>query len=86
MSKIELIQGDCLEKIKEIPDDSVDLTITSPPYFNAKEYSRYNSVSEYMCQMKSIFSGVLEKTKESRMCVVNISPILVEREKRVDCC
>ena len=82
MSKIELIQGDCLEKMKEIPDGSIDLTVTSPPYFNAREYSRYDSVGEYMCQMKSIFSGVFEKTKESRMCVVNISPILVEREKR----
>lgn len=79
---IQLLQGDCLEKMKDIPDGSIDLTVTSPPYFNAREYSRYDSVGEYMRQMKSIFSGVFEKTKESRMCVVNISPILVEREKR----
>jgi modification methylase len=30
--KITLIQGDCLEKMKGIPDGSVDLIITSPPY------------------------------------------------------
>ena len=31
MPKIELIQGDCLELMKDIPDGSVDLIITSPP-------------------------------------------------------
>lgn len=30
--KIELIHGDCLEKMKDIPDGSVDLVLTDPPY------------------------------------------------------
>jgi site-specific DNA-methyltransferase (adenine-specific) len=30
--KIELIHGDCLEKMKDIPDDSIDLICTDPPY------------------------------------------------------
>jgi site-specific DNA-methyltransferase (adenine-specific)/modification methylase len=29
---INLMQGDCLERMKEIPDGSVDLVLTSPPY------------------------------------------------------
>ena len=32
MSKIELIQGDCLEKMKDIEDGSVDMVLTDPPY------------------------------------------------------
>ena len=32
MSKIELIQGDCLEKMKDIPDGSIDSIVTDPPY------------------------------------------------------
>ena len=32
MPKIELIQGDCLELMKDIPDGSVDAIITDPPY------------------------------------------------------
>jgi DNA modification methylase len=31
-SKIELMKGDCLERMKEIPDGSVDLILTDPPY------------------------------------------------------
>lgn len=32
MSIIDLRQGDCLEVMKSIPDNSVDLVLTSPPY------------------------------------------------------
>lgn len=30
--KITLIHGDCLEKMKEIQDKSIDMTLTDPPY------------------------------------------------------
>ena len=32
MLTIELIQGDCLEKMKDIPDGSVDAIITDPGF------------------------------------------------------
>lgn len=32
MSKLNLMLGDCLELMKEIPDNSVDLVLTDPPY------------------------------------------------------
>jgi DNA modification methylase len=28
---IELINGDCLEEMKKIPDGSIDLVLTDPP-------------------------------------------------------
>ena len=34
--------GDCLERMKEIPDGSVDLTVTSPPYDNLRSYNGNN--------------------------------------------
>lgn len=30
--KLELIQGDCLEEMKNVPDGSIDLVLTDPPY------------------------------------------------------
>ena len=42
MSK--LIQGDCLEAMKDIPDGSVDLTVTSPPYDNLRSYNGNNEL------------------------------------------
>jgi len=32
MSEVTLMQGDCLERMKEIPDGSVDMVLTDPPY------------------------------------------------------
>ena len=33
------INGDCLKELKKMPDESVDLIITSPPYHNLRVYS-----------------------------------------------
>lgn len=37
--KYKLIWGDCLKKMKIIPDGCVDLTITSPPYDDLRVYN-----------------------------------------------
>ena len=34
----KLILGDCLDKMKDISDNSIDLTVTSPPYDNLRTY------------------------------------------------
>lgn len=39
---ISLMLGDCLERMKEIPEGSVDLTVTSPPYDNLRSYNGNN--------------------------------------------
>jgi len=39
---MKLYNGDCLEVMKNIPDNSVDLTVTSPPYDNLRTYNGNN--------------------------------------------
>ena len=39
---MRLLHGDCLEQMKDIPDNSVDLTVTSPPYDNLRSYNGNN--------------------------------------------
>ncbi len=39
-----LMQGDCLERMKEIPDGGVDLTVTSPPYDTLRSYNGNNAL------------------------------------------
>ena len=39
--KNKVIQGDCLEVMKGIPDKSVDMVLTSPPYDNLRDYKGY---------------------------------------------
>ena len=38
----KIIQGDCLEKLKDIPDNSIDLVVTSPPYDDIRDYKGYS--------------------------------------------
>lgn len=37
----EVIHGDCLVEMQKIPDKSIDLTVTSPPYDNLRTYNGY---------------------------------------------
>lgn len=39
MEQLQLYQGDCLEVMKTLPDECVDLTVTSPPYDNLRTYN-----------------------------------------------
>ena len=34
----KILQGDCLERLKEMPDNSVDCLMTSPPYWALRDY------------------------------------------------
>src|SRR5262245_25501372 len=33
-----LLCGDAVEKLRQIPDESVQCVVTSPPYYNLREY------------------------------------------------
>jgi site-specific DNA-methyltransferase (adenine-specific) len=37
---INLIKGDCLEKMQDIESGSVDMVLTSPPYDNLRDYGK----------------------------------------------
>ena len=39
--KNQLICGDCSQELKKLPNESIDLILTSPPYYNARDYSYY---------------------------------------------
>jgi DNA modification methylase len=41
MSDIHLLQGDCAEVMQSLDSDSIDLTVTSPPYDNLRKYKGY---------------------------------------------
>ncbi len=72
----------CLEMLKRIDDNFIHLVVTSPPYYNAKEYSQYDNISSYMEIMRNIFIEVERILKPSRMCIINISPVLIKRKRR----
>jgi DNA modification methylase len=52
---IKLIHGDCIENLKDIPAGSVNLVVTSPPYYLNKEYEKTISYEDYCMMMEKSF-------------------------------
>ncbi len=77
-----LVFADTHDVISYISDESIHLTFTSPPYYNAKDYSLYRSYQEYLEFLTDIFKQVHRITKEGRFLVLNTSPVLIPRVSR----
>jgi len=61
-----LLLGDCLERIKEIRDGSIDVSFTSPPYNRKRndKYENYNdNIEDYFGFLVSIIDELLRVTK-----------------------
>ena len=43
-----IANGDVIKLLEKVDDESVHLTFTSPPYYNARDYSIYNSYNSYL--------------------------------------
>lgn len=80
----KIINKCCIKGLDELKENNIniDLTITSPPYYNARDYSTWETYQDYLNFLEKVFSKILKITKEGRMCVVNIGVIIVAREKR----
>ncbi len=77
-----VVNGDVLEAIENVPEDSIHLTFTSPPYYNARDYSIYASYDEYLNFLKKVFTETYRITKEGRFFILNTSPVIVPRISR----
>ena len=70
MNNIKLLQGDCLELMKNIPDGSIDLIVTDPPYIaptitsigrnNNKHIADMSIIKTYYKLIKSEFERILK--------------------------
>ena len=59
--KLELRVGDCLEKMADIPEGSIDLVVTSPPYNIGIQYRTYEDTkgyTDYLEWMRDVIAEV----------------------------
>ena len=61
------------ETMDEIPDNSVHLMITSPPYNVGKEYDENLSLNEYLTFLKTVFSEAHRKLATGGRACINIA-------------
>ena len=72
------------EDMHELPDESVHLIVTSPPYFNARDYSQYDSYNAYLKCLDGVFKECHRVTSEGRFLAINSSPVITPRVNRSD--
>lgn len=77
-----VVLGDVLHVLPYVPDESIHLTFTSPPYYNARDYSIYPSYEHYLAFLREVFQAVHRITKEGRFCIINTSPVIIPRISR----
>jgi adenine-specific DNA-methyltransferase len=58
-----LALSDCNEFIKTLPAESVDLTVSSPPYFMGKAYDKSTKIEDFIEAHKSLLPELLRVTK-----------------------
>jgi adenine-specific DNA-methyltransferase len=58
-------ERDCIEGMREMADESVDLIITSPPYNIGKEYEEKQSLTDYVAWMNDV---IFECSRIVRSC------------------
>jgi site-specific DNA-methyltransferase (adenine-specific) len=77
INKNKIHCGDCNEILQTIPDNSIDLVITSPPYFQQRDYGggglgNEKSVEEYVENLIKIFNECVRVTKKTGTLVFNL--------------
>lgn len=78
----KILLGDCREILKEIPDNSVDLIFTSPPYADQRQ-NTYGGIKpdEYVKWFSPASSELYRVLKESGTFVLNIKEKVVAGER-----
>lgn len=63
-NQITMYYGDCIELLKQIPNETVDMVITSPPYCIGKEYEDpQNDIQSFQSEHRRIFPDVYRVLK-----------------------
>ncbi|NLG06459.1 MAG: site-specific DNA-methyltransferase [Candidatus Pacebacteria bacterium] len=81
-TKATFYLGDCLNVLKQLPDNSVDLTITSPPYSDQRK-NTYGGIhpNEYVKWFLPITAELLRVTKPTGTFILNIKEKVVGGER-----
>jgi len=68
---IKILQGNCIDKIKELEDNSIDCVVSSPPYFGLRDYGveeqfgLEKTYQEYIANTIKVFETFKPKLKDT---------------------
>jgi DNA modification methylase len=68
---IKFLQGNCIDKIKELDDNSIDCVVSSPPYFGLRDYGvdgqfgLEKTYQDYLTNTVKVFETFKPKLKDT---------------------
>ena len=74
-SNLKIVWGDCLNVLKKMNSESVQLMVTSPPYYNARDYSQWKDINDYLKDMREIIKETFRVLDNHRVWVFNVGDI-----------
>lgn len=58
-----IFKGDCLDLLRKLPDASIDLTVSSPPYNLGKEYEAKRALEVYLAEQTAVLKECVRTLK-----------------------
>ncbi len=83
---IHILQGDCRDVLRTLPDQSVHCVVTSPPYYNLRDYGVDGQMGleetpeEFVAEMVAVFREVRRVLRDDGTCWVNLGSSYVSRD------
>ena len=85
-----IYNGDCIDVLNTIPDDSVDLSIYSPPFAglynyssSERDFSNCNTKEDFLKQYEYLVKEMARVTKSGRINAVHCQDILTDTTKHI---
>ncbi len=74
IDRLTILQGDCREVMKTLPESSVHCCVTSPPYWGLRDYGTATwEGGDAACGHRKLSDAVIAKSDETRTCGANES-------------
>lgn len=84
---IQISVGDCLEVLKTLPDESIDCCVTSPPYYNLRNYNNSEQIGQeltpqhYIAKLVAVFAEVKRVLKPEGTLWLNLGDSYVDKNR-----
>lgn len=83
---VHVVWGNCLDALRRMPSESVGLMVTSPPYYNARDYSTWPTLQAYMNDMRAVIQEAYRVLDNHRTFVWNVSDVVDnDNSERIKC-
>lgn len=78
-----IIKGRSENALKKLPEQSIDMIFTSPPYYNArKQYSEFDTYEDYLTLLRRVIRECRRVLMDGKFFIINSSHVLVPRASR----